>query len=168
MSPSRVRSLACFLTFAVSLLACAQTLAPYVGCSGDGQTGPYAAAKRSPKPVNLSQAIADQLAWYDDNGDAGHFGTLGRRGWNCFATIGSNGWTLYVAPEPLDSAKLLQHKNWKGLNGQPFNIPAPTHTLWRRPLRGRIPRRGSSHGVRWDCAKGVPNILPHSGTARTI
>ena len=123
MNPSRVRSIACFLTFAVvSLLAHAQTYIPYVGCSGDGQTGPYAAAKGSPKPVNLPLAMADELAWYEYNGDAGHFGTLGPRGWNCFATIGSNGWTLYVAPEPLDSAKLLEHKNWKGFTGPAIQL----------------------------------------------
>ena len=42
------------------------------------------------------------------------FDTLGPQGWKRFASIGSNGWTLYIAPEPLDSAKLLEHTNWKG------------------------------------------------------
>ena len=138
MKPSRARSLACFLTFAAaSLLANAQTSVPYIGCSGDGQTGPYAAAKGEPKRVKLPPAIADQLAWYEYNGDAGHFGTLGPRGWNCFATIGSDGLTLYVAPEPLDSAKLLEHKNWKGFTG-----PAIQLSISDGGTSGRFESRG--------------------------
>jgi len=95
---------------------------PYVGCAGDGQTGPYAAAKGSPKLVNFPDAIANQLAWYEYKGDAGRFGTLGPRGWNCFVTIGSNGWTLYIAPEALNSAKLLEHRNWKGFEGPAIQL----------------------------------------------
>jgi len=118
MKSRRVCSLASFLSLAVvSMLANAQTSVPYVGCPGDGQTGPYAATKGSPKPVKLPPAVGNQLAWYEYNGEAGQFGTLGPRGWNCFATIGSNGWSLYIAPEPLDSAKVLEHKNWKGFKG---------------------------------------------------
>lgn len=100
-----------------SLSAYAQTSVPYVGCPGDGQTGPYTAAKGSPKPVNLAPELADKLAWYEYKGDAGQIGTLGPRGWNCFVTIGSSGETLYVAPEALDSAKLLEHRDWKGFTG---------------------------------------------------
>jgi hypothetical protein len=66
--------------------------------------------------------LADQLAWYEFNGNAGQFGMLGPRGWNCFATIGSDGWTLYIAPESLDSAKLLEHKNWKGFTGPAIQL----------------------------------------------
>lgn len=102
---------------AASLSAYAQMSVPYVGCSGDGQTGPYSAAKGSPKLVNLPPEIANKLAWYEYKGDAGQIGTLGPRGWNCFVTIGSNGETLYVAPEALDSAKILEHKNWNGFTG---------------------------------------------------
>jgi hypothetical protein len=105
------------LVAAASLSAFAQTPVPYVGCPGDGQTGPYSAAKGSPKTVNLPPEIANTLAWYEYKGDAGQIGTLGPRGWNCFVTIGSNGETLYVAPEALDSAKVLEHKNWKGFTG---------------------------------------------------
>ena len=107
---------------AASFSAWAQTSVPYVGCSGDGQTGPYAAAKGSPKPVNLPPEIANRLAWYEYRGDAGQIGTLGPRGWNCFVTIGSNGETLYVAPEALDSAKLLEHTNWKGFTGAAIQL----------------------------------------------
>jgi hypothetical protein len=105
------------LVAAASLSAGAQTSVPYVGCPGDGQTGPYSAAKGSPKPVNLTPEIANELAWYEYKDDIGHIGTLGPRGWNCFVTIGSNGETLYVAPEALDSAKILEHKDWKGFTG---------------------------------------------------
>lgn len=123
MRSCRVCSFASLLILAVaSMLANAQTSVPYVGCSGDGQTGPYVAAKGSPKPVKLPPAVANQLAWYEYKGEAGKFGTLGPRGWNCFATIGSNGWTLYVAPEPLDSAKLLEHKQWKGFTGPALQL----------------------------------------------
>jgi hypothetical protein len=154
MSPSRVRPFACFLTFAAaSLLAHAQTSVPYIGCPGDGQTGPYAAAKGEPKRLDIPPAMADQLAWYEYNGDAGRFGTLGPRGWNCFATIGSNGWTLYIAPEPLDSAKLLEHKNWKGFTGPAIQLS------------------GSDGGTsgRFEVAQMVARVFPaHRDYARTI
>ncbi len=138
---------------AARLLAHAQSSVPYIGCPGDGQTGPYAAGKGSPKLVNLPPAIADQPAWYEYNGDAGHFGTLGPRGWNCFVTIGSNGWTLYVAPELLDSAKLLEHTNWKGFRGPAIQLS------------------GSDGGTsgRFEVAKVVARVFPaHRDYARSI
>lgn len=154
MRPSRIRPFACFLTFAVaSLFANAQASVPFIGCAGDGQTGPYTAAKGKPKFVSLSHAIADQLAWYEYNGDAGQFGTLGPRDWNCFATIGSNGWTLYIAPEPLDSAKLLEHKNWKGFTGPAIQLS------------------GSDGGTsgRFEVARVVARVFPaHRDYARAI
>jgi len=123
MRPCRICSFTFFLILAMaSMLAKAQTSVPYIGCPGDGQTGPYAAAKGSPKPLNLPTAIANQLAWYEYNGEAGHLGTLGPRGWNCFVTIGSSGETLYIAPEMLDAAKLLEHKNWKGFTGPAIQL----------------------------------------------
>ena len=87
------------------------------------------------------------------NGDAGHFGTLGPRGWNCFVTIGSNGWTLYIAPEPLDSAKLLEHRNWKGFTGPAIQLS------------------GSDGGTsgRFEVAKVVARVFPaHRDYARSI
>lgn len=154
MRSCRVCSFASLLTLAVvSMLANAQTSVPYVGCPGDGQTGPVAAAKGSPKPVRLPPAVANQLAWYEYNGDAGQFGTLGPRGWNCFATIGSNGWSLYIAPEPLNSAKVLEHKNWKGFTG-----PA-------------IQFSGSDGGTsgRFEVAQVVARVFPaHRDYARSI
>lgn len=130
MRPSRVRPFTCFLTFAVaSLLAHAQTLVPYIGCPGDGQTGPDAAAKGEPKRVDVSPATASQLAWYEYNGDAGRFGMLGPRGWNCFATIGSSGWTLYIAPDHWTAPNSLNTRTGRVSQGQPFSFPAPTAEL---------------------------------------
>lgn len=138
---------------AANLLAHAQTSVPYIGCPGDGQTGPFAATKGSPKPINLLPAIADQLAWYEYNGDGGHFGTLGPRGWNCFVTIGSNGWTLYIAPETLDSAKLLEHRNWKGFSGPAIQLSGS---------------EGGTSG-RFEVAKVVARVFPaHRDYARSI
>jgi hypothetical protein len=154
MRSCHVCSLAFFLTLTLaSMLANAQASVPYVGCPGDGQTGPYVAAKGSPKPVKLPPATANQLAWYEYKGEAGQFGTLGPRGWNCFATIGSNGWSLYIAPELLDSAKLLEHTNWKGFRG-----PA-------------IQFSGSEGGTsgRFEVAQVVARVFPaHRDYARSI
>jgi hypothetical protein len=138
---------------AARLLAHAQTSVPYVGCPGDGQTGPYAATRGSPKQVNLPAAVADQLSWYEYNGNVGRFGTLGPRGWNCFVTIGSNGWTLYVAPEPLDSAKLLEHRNWKGFSGPAIQLSDSD---------------GGTSG-RFEVAKIVARVFPaHRDYARSV
>jgi hypothetical protein len=152
--PRQIRSV--LLTTALSaasVLAHSQTSVPYVGCPGDGQTGPYAAAKGSPKLVKLPPTTANQLAWYEYNGDAGHFGTLGPRGWNCFATIGSNGWSLYIAPEPLDSSKLLEHINWKGFRGPAIQFSGSV---------------GGTSG-RFEVAQVVARVFPaHRDYARSI
>ena len=141
------------LLAATSALAHSQTSVPYVGCPGDGQTGPYAASKGSPRQVNLPPAMANQLAWYEYKGDVGRFGTLGPRGWNCFITIGSNGWTLYIAPESLDSAKLLEHKNWKGFRGPAIQLSSS---------------EGATSG-RFEVAKMVARVFPaHRDYARSI
>ncbi len=138
---------------AVSMSAYTQTSVPYVGCPGDGQTGPYQAAKGSPKPVNLPLEVANKLAWYEYKGDAGQIGTLGPRGWNCFVTIGSNGETLYVAPEALDSAKILEHKNWKGFTGAAIQLSGS---------------EGGTSG-RFEVAQMVARVFPaYRGYARKI
>ena len=154
-----MRLLGILLPTLVAVLAAANVSAygqmsiPYVGCPGDGQTGPYAAARGLPKPVDLPHAIADQLAWYEYNGDAGHIGTLGPRGWICFVTIGSNGKTLYIAPEALDSAKLLEHRNWKGFTGPAIQLSASD---------------GGTSG-RFEVARVVARVFPaHRDYARSI
>lgn len=154
MRHCRICSFAFFLILAMaSMLAKAQTSVPYIGCPGDGQTGPYAAAKGSPKPLNLPTAIANQLAWYEYSGEAGHIGTLGPREWNCFVTIGSNGETLYIAPETLDAAKLLEHKNWKGFTGPAIQLSVSD---------------GGTSG-RFEVAKMVARVFPaHLAYARKV
>ena len=139
-----LRTLAAVLAVA-SFSACAQTSVPYVGCPGDGQMGPYPAAKGSPKPVTLPPEIANKLAWYEYKGDAGRIGTLGPRDWNCFVTIGSNGETLYVAPEALDSARIYNTRTGEASQGQPYNSPAPMAA--HRPLRRGTDGSSSFPGV---------------------
>ena len=115
--------------------------------------GTYEAARGLPTLVNLPPATADQLAWYECRGEAGRFGTFGPRGWNCFVTIGPNGWTVYVAPELLDSAKLLEHRNWKGFRGPAIQLS------------------GSDGGTsgRFEVAKVVARVFPaHRDYARSI
>jgi hypothetical protein len=88
---------------AVALLACglaplaasAAQQVPFVGCAGDGQTGPVAAPKGAPKSVNVDAATAGQLAYYQAGGS---LGALAPRGWKCFYFYGSNGATLTIAP----------------------------------------------------------------------
>jgi len=72
----------------------AQTV-PFVGCPGDGQTGPVEPVKGAPKRVALDAATASALAYYQA-GDA--YGVLAPRGWNCFFVYGSDGQSLMVAP----------------------------------------------------------------------
>lgn len=95
---------------------------PFIGCSADGQLGPMAAPKGKPKDIALPAQIGPQLAWYEYHGEAGQIGVLAPRGWNCFATLGSNGMSLYVAPEPLNSEKLLAHRNWQGFKGPAIEL----------------------------------------------
>lgn len=90
---------------------------PFVGCPADGQLGPTPAAKGKPKNLPIAPLVADKLAWYEYRDEGDQFGVLGPRGWNCFATIGSEGVSLYLAPEPLNSTKILEQKNWHGFTG---------------------------------------------------
>jgi hypothetical protein len=77
---------------------------PFVGCKSDGQTGPMDAPKGKAKSVSMSSEVAQQLAYYES---AEGLGVLGPRGWDCFRTYTSSGGdALYVAPHPVDIAKL--------------------------------------------------------------
>jgi hypothetical protein len=75
--------------------AAAAEQVPFVGCAGDGQTGPVAAPKGAPKAVTVDAATARQLAFYQP---ADSFGLLAPKGWKCFYFYGSSGATLLVAP----------------------------------------------------------------------
>ena len=76
---------------------------PFVGCAGDGQAGPVAAASVSGASPRLPQSQAAALAYYAFQG----VGVLAPQGWHCLAVYGSAAETLFVTPEPHDSADLL-------------------------------------------------------------
>ncbi len=73
----------------------AAQLCPFVGCAGDGQTGPVAAPKGAPKSIDVDAAAARQLAFYQAKDS---FGVLAPKGWKCFYFYGSSGATLVIAP----------------------------------------------------------------------
>jgi hypothetical protein len=86
---------------------------PFVGCSSDGQTGPVDAPTGKSRAFPLSAKTALQLAYYQtENG----FGVLAPRGWYCFGAYGSAGDTLYVSPQPIDTAN-LSSSTWTGFRG---------------------------------------------------
>jgi hypothetical protein len=124
-----LESLAC--TTALALLfsptTSAQTPAhttssiPFVGCPSDGQLGPQPAPTGSAPHQNFPPEISSKLAYYEG---PDRIGTLAPRDWHCFALIGSDGDFLYVAPEPIDAAKLLDHKHWHGFTGPAIQLSA--------------------------------------------
>jgi len=69
---------------------------PFVGCAGDGQTGPVDPPVGEARKLALARDVADALAFYQGDEDAP--GVLAPRGWNCFYWYGSDGGTLVVAP----------------------------------------------------------------------
>jgi len=86
-------ALAAFAFAAWPAAAATQTV-PFVGCAGDGQTGPVAAPKGGPKAVAIGAAAASQLAYYATDQD---LGALAPKGWKCFFFYGSSGATLAIA-----------------------------------------------------------------------
>ena len=90
--------------------AAASLTVPFVGCAGDGQTGPVAAPKGAPKAVAIDAAAASGLAYYATGQDLGAFAP---RGWKCFFVYGSSGAILAIAPA--DPSKAL--KNQTPLSG---------------------------------------------------
>jgi hypothetical protein len=92
---------------------------PFVGCSSDGQQGPQPAPTGKAHKQDLPTAISSRLAYYQ--GPDG-IGTLAPRGWHCFALVGSNGNTLYVAPEPIDAARLFDRQHWHGFTGPAIQL----------------------------------------------
>jgi hypothetical protein len=91
---------------------------PFVGCASDGQLGPRKAPHGKTKPVPLSPALANQLAYYQAEDGSG---VLAPRGWHCFSTYGSSGSSLFVAPQMIDS-KLVFSEKWKGFSGPVIQI----------------------------------------------
>ena len=86
-----------------------------------GQLRPQ--AKGKPKRVNLPPAMAGQLAWY----------RVQRRRWSILARWGRAAGTALqpsvpmggrstLLPSPWRSAKLLEHKDWKGFTGPAIQL----------------------------------------------
>jgi hypothetical protein len=123
---SYVFLLAVFLI--VPLFALGQTTAPtqnkivvrvpFVGCESDGQVGPVKAPQGQSKVVTISAEAAQRLAYYKAEYGTG---TLAPRGWYCYGTYGSNGSTLYVGPQPINTAELFS-TNRKGFTGPAIQI----------------------------------------------
>jgi len=104
--------------------AAAAERVPFVGCAGDGQTGPVAAPKGAPKAVAIDAAAARQLAFYQAQDS---FGVLAPKGWKCFYSYGSNGATLLVAPSgnlqnaldaPLTGSAVVARLDYGGTSGR--------------------------------------------------
>ncbi|MGD0184272.1 MAG: hypothetical protein ABSC25_03375 [Roseiarcus sp.] len=97
---------------------------PFVGCAGDGQTGPVAAPKGAPKSIDVDAATAGQLAFYQAQDS---FGVLAPRGWKCFYFYGSSGATLVIAPSgnlqnalnaPLTGPAVVESQDYGGTSGR--------------------------------------------------
>jgi hypothetical protein len=85
--------------------------APFVGCAGDGMSGPFPAPSDDGKSPLLSPYDAAALAYYS----VGDWGVLAPRGWHCFDSYGSDGAVLTISPR-LRSANDLP-KNYGKLAG---------------------------------------------------
>ena len=97
---------------------------PFVGCAGDGQTGPVAAPKGAPKSIDVDAATAGQLSFYQAQDS---FGVLAPRGWKCFYFYGSSGATLVIAPSgnlqnalnaPLTGPAVVESQDYGGTSGR--------------------------------------------------
>jgi hypothetical protein len=125
------RNLALFAALAVSACAAWPAVAatptvPFVGCAGDGQTGPVAAPKGAAKAVAIDAAAASQLAYYATDQD---LGALAPKGWKCFFVYGSSGATLAIAAT--DPSKALT-------NGTPLSGDAVVLTYQDGGTSGRF------------------------------
>jgi len=96
----------------------AVALVPFVGCESNGQVGPVKAPAGRGRTLAIPAETAQRLAYY--KADEG-VGVLAPRGWRCFGTYGSNGATLYVTPDPINSADLFS-TSWKGFVGPVVQI----------------------------------------------
>ncbi len=120
-------SLACATALSLSSTASVQAPAqhtssiPFIGCPSDGQLGPQPAPSGNSPHQNFPPEISSKLAYYEG---PDRIGTVAPRGWHCFALIGSDGDFLYVAPESIDAAKLLDHKHWHGFTGPAIQLSA--------------------------------------------
>jgi hypothetical protein len=102
-SSSRFAAAAALTLLAAVPAFAAEQSVPFVGCAGDGQTGPVAAPKGAAKAVAIDAAAASQLAYYATDQD---LGALAPRGWKCFFFYGSSGAILAIAAT--DPSKALE------------------------------------------------------------
>ena len=125
------------------------TAVPYVGCKSDGQGGPVEAPNGTSKLVSIDTEKALQLAYYEsENG----FGVLAPRGWYCHGTYGSDGDTLYVSPQPINTANLFSSE------GAGFTGPAI-----------QLTRVSGDTSGRFSVAKTIARVFPaHRAFARKV
>lgn len=91
---------------------------PFVGCESDGQGGAVKAPGGQSKTMPIPAEPAQRLAYYKAEEGSG---VLAPRGWHCFGTYGSNGATLYVSPDPINTADLFS-TSWNGFAGPVIQI----------------------------------------------
>jgi hypothetical protein len=91
---------------------------PFVGCKSDGQVGPINAPSGRNKTMAITTEAAQRLAYYKAKEGVG---VLAPKGWHCFGAYGSSGATLYVSPDPINSADVLS-SSWKGFAGPVVQI----------------------------------------------
>jgi hypothetical protein len=122
---------------------------PFVGCESDGQAGSVKAPRGQSKTMAIPAAAAQRLAYY--KAEEG-IGVLAPRGWHCFGTYGSNGATLYVSPEPINTADLFS-TSWIGFTGPVIQISSTD---------------GDTSG-RFAVAKTIARVFPaHKAFVQTI
>ena len=122
---------------------------PYVGCLTDGQSGPTAAPNGENRALPIDAKAAQRLAYYESEKG---FGVLAPRGWYCLGTYGSDGDSLFVSPQPINSADLFS-TTWDGFAG-------PTIELSRE--------NGATSG-RFGVAKTIARVFPaHKDFVRKV
>ncbi len=77
---------------------------PFRGCNSDGQVGPIDAPTKTTISVLATRDDAQKLAYYKAEKGVG---ALAPRGWYCFGEYGSGGDTLFISPQPIDTAHVF-------------------------------------------------------------
>ena len=122
---------------------------PFVGCASDGQLGALKAPSGQSKAMAIPAETAQRLAYY--KAEEG-IGVLAPRGWHCFGTYGSNGATLYVSPDPINTADLFS-TSWNGFEGPVIQISSMD---------------GDTSG-RFEVAKTIARVFPaHKAFVRAV
>lgn len=91
---------------------------PFVGCDSDGQVGAVKAPGGQGRSIAIPAEAAQRLSYY--KAEEG-IGVVAPRDWHCFGTYGSNGATLYVSPDPINTADLFS-TSWNGFAGPVIQI----------------------------------------------